>query len=140
MPSPPSASRASPPRCSRWSIATSYTSTTAQSSGCCGLASLTVGAHPSAGTFATFAIIAVAGFGIHALQTGLYLVSAHVFPIECRTSGIGFASGAGRLGGIASSLAGGYLLEDGGAAGFFGAVALVLTLAVVSILTLRRHI
>ena len=52
------------------------------------LAAVTLGRlAPSA--VATFAIIAAAGFGIHALQTGLYLVSAHVFPTECRTSGVG---------------------------------------------------
>ncbi|HET9474906.1 MAG TPA: MFS transporter, partial [Steroidobacteraceae bacterium] len=38
-----------------------------------------------------FAAIAIAGFGIHALQSGLYIVSAHVFPTQCRTSGVGFA-------------------------------------------------
>jgi AAHS family 4-hydroxybenzoate transporter-like MFS transporter len=105
-----------------------------------GLAAMTLGADPAPGAFAMFSIIAAAGFGIHSLQTGLYLVSANVFPTECRTSGVGFASGAGRLGGIVSSLAGGLLLASAGAAGFFGAVALTLVLAVVCVLTLRRHI
>jgi AAHS family 4-hydroxybenzoate transporter-like MFS transporter len=104
------------------------------------LAGVTLGAHPGPGTLATFAVIAAAGFGIHALQTGLYLVAAHVFPTECRTSGVGFASGAGRLGGIVSSLVGGSLLAGGGAAGFFGVVALVMVLSVICVLTLRRHI
>ncbi|HEU5137524.1 MAG TPA: MFS transporter [Steroidobacteraceae bacterium] len=104
------------------------------------LAGMTLGADAEPGALATFAIIAAAGFGIHSLQTGLYLVSAHVFPTECRTSGVGFASGAGRLGGIASSLTGGALLTGAGAAGFFGSVALALVLAVVCVLTLRRHI
>jgi AAHS family 4-hydroxybenzoate transporter-like MFS transporter len=103
------------------------------------LAVVTLGARQAPGVTATFAIIAAAGFGIHALQTGLYLVSAHVFPTECRTSGVGFASGAGRLGGIASSFAGGFLLAGAGAAGFFGCVALLLMLAVVCVLTLTRH-
>jgi MFS transporter, AAHS family, 4-hydroxybenzoate transporter len=102
------------------------------------LAAMTLGATP--GALATFAIIAAAGFGIHALQTGLYLVSAHVFPTECRTSGVGFASGAGRIGGIVSSLTGGTLLAGAGAAGFFGGVALALVLSVVCVLTLRRHV
>jgi AAHS family 4-hydroxybenzoate transporter-like MFS transporter len=102
------------------------------------LAAITLGAKPDA--LATFAIIAAAGFGIHALQTGLYLVSAHVFPTECRTSGVGFASGAGRLGGIVSSLTGGTLLAGAGAAGFFGGVAFALVLSVVCVLTLRRHV
>src|SRR5688572_1849077 len=104
------------------------------------LAGMTLGADAAPGGLATFTIIAAAGFGIHALQTGLYLVSAHVFPTECRTSGVGFASGAGRLGGIVSSLTGGVLLAGAGAAGFFGGVAFVLVLSVVCVLTLRRHI
>jgi MFS transporter, AAHS family, 4-hydroxybenzoate transporter len=87
-----------------------------------------------------FAAIAAAGFGIHALQTGLYIVSAHVFPAECRTSGVGFASGAGRIGGILSSFTGGALLAMGGAAGFFTGVALVLLLTVACVLALRRHV
>jgi AAHS family 4-hydroxybenzoate transporter-like MFS transporter len=104
------------------------------------LAAVMLGANPTPNAVATFAFIAAAGFGIHALQTGLYLVSANVFPTECRTSGVGFASGAGRLGGIVSSLTGGVLLAGAGAAGFFGGVALVLVGAAVCILTLRRHI
>jgi MFS transporter, AAHS family, 4-hydroxybenzoate transporter len=104
------------------------------------LAGVTIGAGSAPSALAVFAIIAAAGFGIHSLQTGLYLVSANVFPTECRTSGVGFASGAGRLGGILSSLTGGTLLASGGAAAFFGAVALALLMAVVCVLTLRRHI
>jgi MFS transporter, AAHS family, 4-hydroxybenzoate transporter len=104
------------------------------------LAAVMLGANPTPDAVATFAFIAAAGFGIHALQTGLYLVSANVFPTECRTSGVGFASGAGRLGGIVSSLIGGVLLAGAGAAGFFGGVALVLVGAAVCVLTLRRHI
>ena len=87
-----------------------------------------------------FAAIAAAGFGIHALQTGMYIVSAQVFPTECRTSGVGFASGAGRIGGILSSFAGGALLAAGGAAGFFVGIAIVLLLAVAGLLALRRHV
>ena len=87
-----------------------------------------------------FAAIAIAGFGIHALQSGLYIVSAHVFPTECRTSGVGFASGAGRIGGILSSFAGGSLLAMGGAAGFFLGLAIVLVLTMACLLALRRHV
>jgi AAHS family 4-hydroxybenzoate transporter-like MFS transporter len=104
------------------------------------LAGITIGAGSAPSPLAILAIIAVAGFGIHSLQTGLYLVAANVFPTECRTSGVGFASGMGRLGGILSSLTGGTLLASGGAATFFGAVALMLLMSVVCVLTLRRHI
>lgn len=103
------------------------------------LVAVTASADGQLHVLATFFGIAAAGFGIHALQTGLYLVSAHVFPTECRTSGVGFASGAGRLGGIASAFTGGYLLTRGGAGMFFGCIALLLVLAVVCVLALRRH-
>ena len=56
------------------------------------------------------------------------------------TSGVGFASGAGRIGGILSSFAGGALLAAGGAAGFFVGIAIVLLLAVAGLLALRRHL
>lgn len=102
------------------------------------LALITGGSAP--GTSATFAIIAGAGFGIHALQTGLYLVSANVFPAECRTSGVGLASGAGRLGGILSSLTGGILLAGGAAPGFFAGVALALGVSLACVLVMRRHV
>jgi MFS transporter, AAHS family, 4-hydroxybenzoate transporter len=87
-----------------------------------------------------FAAIAAAGFGIHALQSGLYIVSAHVFPTECRTSGVGFASGAGRVGGILSSFTGGALLALGEAAGFFLGVAIVLLFTVACLMLLGRHV
>ncbi len=87
-----------------------------------------------------FIAIAAAGFGIHALQSGLYIVSAHVFPTECRTSGVGFVSGAGRIGGILSSFAGGSLLAMVDATGFFLGLAMVLALAMACLLALRRHV
>ena len=96
--------------------------------------------HALPGATLYFAAIAAAGFGIHALQSGLYIVSAHAFPTECRTSGVGFASGAGRIGGILSSFTGGALLAVGEAAGFFVAVAIVLLFTVACLLVLRRHI
>jgi MFS transporter, AAHS family, 4-hydroxybenzoate transporter len=84
--------------------------------------------------------IAVAGAAICAVQVGLYTLSAHVFPTECRTSGIGLALGAGRVGGIASSLGGGVLLTLTGAAGFFGCIAAVLALTFATVLVVRRQI
>jgi MFS transporter, AAHS family, 4-hydroxybenzoate transporter len=96
------------------------------------------GAKPD--TLVFFAGIAAAGFGIHALQMGLYIVCAHVFPTQCRTSGVGFASGAGRLGGIISSFAGGILLAQAGAAGFFAGVAIALALTAVCLHLLRGHV
>jgi AAHS family 4-hydroxybenzoate transporter-like MFS transporter len=84
--------------------------------------------------------IAVAGAAISAVQVGLYTLAAHVFPTECRTSGVGWVLGTGRIGGIASSLGGGLLLTLTGAGGFFGCIAAVLLFTFASVLAVRRQI
>ena len=62
------------------------------------------------------------------------------FRPQCRSSGIGWVLGAGRTGGIASSLGGGLLLTLTGAGGFFGCIAAVLMLTFVAVLSVRRQI
>jgi AAHS family 4-hydroxybenzoate transporter-like MFS transporter len=84
--------------------------------------------------------IAVAGAGISAVQVGLYTLAAHVFPTECRATGIGWVLGTGRFGGVASALGGGLLLTLAGAGGFFGCIAAVLSLTFVAVLLVRRQI
>jgi AAHS family 4-hydroxybenzoate transporter-like MFS transporter len=100
----------------------------------------TAGAYPQDGFVRLMAGIAIAGATISAVQVGMYAVAAHIFPTECRASGVGCVLGAGRLGGILSSFAGGVLLARGGAPGFFGGVGAVLLLTLASILLVRRHI
>jgi MFS transporter, AAHS family, 4-hydroxybenzoate transporter len=84
--------------------------------------------------------IASAGATISAVQVGMYAVAANVFPTPCRSSGIGWALGAGRLGGILSAFAGGALLAIAGGRGFFGGVGAVMLLTLATILLLRRHV
>ncbi|HJY36982.1 MAG TPA: MFS transporter, partial [Steroidobacteraceae bacterium] len=84
--------------------------------------------------------IAIAGIAINAVQVGLYALAAHVFPTECRTSGVGFSLGAGRTGGIVAALGGGVLLTLSGAAGFFVWIATALLIACVAVLLVRRQI
>jgi MFS transporter, AAHS family, 4-hydroxybenzoate transporter len=83
---------------------------------------------------------AVAGFCILAVQVTMYAVAAHVYPTSCRSAGVGWAQGMGRVGGVVSVFAGALMLSRAGAAGFFFAVAAVLAVTVVGILALRRHI
>jgi hypothetical protein len=84
--------------------------------------------------------IAAAGLGINALQIGMYAVSAHIYPTVCRSTGVGWALGAGRIGGILSAFFGGALLAQAGGRGFFVGVAWALVLALVGVLLIRRHI
>jgi MFS transporter, AAHS family, 4-hydroxybenzoate transporter len=83
---------------------------------------------------------AVAGAAVAAVQVGMYAVAANVFPTRCRTAGVGLALGAGRLGGILSSFAGGALLAQAGPRGFFGGIGVAVLLTLATILLLRRHV
>ena len=61
-------------------------------------------------------------------------------PAKVQSTGVGWALGAGRLGGILSSFAGALLLAHGGGQRFFGGIALVLVLTFGSVVVIRRHI
>lgn len=90
---------------------------------------------------ALLAGIAAAGFVINAIQVGMYAVVAHIYPTELRASGVGWALGVGRLGGIVSSFAGSlFLASAAGEAAFFLGVAAALAGTAIGILTLTRHI
>ena len=84
--------------------------------------------------------IAAAGLGINALQIGMYAVSAHIYPTVCRSTGVGWALGVGRMGGILSAFFGAALFAQSGARGFFVGVACALVLAFVGVVLIRRHI
>jgi AAHS family 4-hydroxybenzoate transporter-like MFS transporter len=89
---------------------------------------------------ALMAGVAVAGLAINAVQIGMYAVSAHIYPTACRSSGVGWALGVGRLGGILSSFGGALLLAQGGSQTFFGGIAVVLVLTCASLLMIRNHL
>jgi len=52
-------------------------------------------------------VFGLLGFGIQGGFVGLYSVAARLYPTEIRTSGVGWAIGIGRLGGIAGPAVGG---------------------------------
>ncbi|HEY5613810.1 MAG TPA: MFS transporter, partial [Lysobacter sp.] len=84
--------------------------------------------------------VAGAGLAINAVQIGMYAVVANVYPTACRSSGVGWALGVGRIGGIVSAFAGSMLLTQAGGAGFFGGIAVALSLTFVAVALIRRHI
>jgi AAHS family 4-hydroxybenzoate transporter-like MFS transporter len=59
------------------------------------------------------AVVLLAGLTVLGSQTGLNGACGKLYPARMRTSGFGFASGIGRLGGIAAAPLGGYLLAKG---------------------------
>jgi MFS transporter, AAHS family, 4-hydroxybenzoate transporter len=53
------------------------------------------------------------GFGVQGGFVGLYAVAARFYPTEIRSTGVGFAMSAGRIGGIVSPFLGGILIGAG---------------------------
>ena len=72
-------------------------------------------------------IFGVMGFTIQGGFVGLYAFAARIYPIEFRTTGIGWGIGLGRFGAVISPLIGGYLIGAGLSISqsfmFFGAIA-----------------
>jgi MFS transporter, AAHS family, 4-hydroxybenzoate transporter len=58
-------------------------------------------------------LLAFLGFGIQGGFVGLYAVAARMYPTEFRTTGVGYAMGAGRVGSIVGPLLGGVLIGAG---------------------------
>jgi fucose permease len=58
-------------------------------------------------------VIFFSGLTIIGSQTGANAACGKLYPARMRTSGLGWALGIGRLGGIAAPVLGGYLLRTG---------------------------
>jgi AAHS family 4-hydroxybenzoate transporter-like MFS transporter len=58
-------------------------------------------------------VIFLSGMTIVGSQTGANAACGKLYPARMRTSGLGWALGIGRLGGIAAPILGGYLLRSG---------------------------
>jgi MFS transporter, AAHS family, 4-hydroxybenzoate transporter len=83
--------------------------------------------------------IAVVGFVMIGIQTAAYRLSAHLYPTQIRSSGVGWAAGFGRLGGILSSFTAGWLLSQVHGAGLFAILAFVVLVTLLGVLLIRRH-
>lgn len=59
------------------------------------------------------AILFLLGFGVQGSFVGLYAVAARMYPTAFRTTGVGWAIGMGRLGGILGPILGGFLVSLG---------------------------
>jgi MFS transporter, AAHS family, 4-hydroxybenzoate transporter len=65
------------------------------------------------GSALVLVLFGLIGFGIQGGFVGLYSVAARFYPTEIRSTGVGFAMSAGRIGGIVSPFFGGILIGAG---------------------------
>ncbi len=98
-----------------------------------------VPATQSVDTRVLMAAIAFAGFSMIGVQTAAYRLSTQLYPTQIRASGVGWAAGLGRLGGILSSLTAGRLLKEFLAAGLFEILAGLVLFTFVGLLLIKAH-
>ncbi len=89
---------------------------------------------------ALMAAFAAAGFAMIGIQTAAYRLTTHLYPTPIRSSGVGWAAGFGRIGGILSSSGVGWLLARVHGAGLFAVLSGAVLLTVGGILLIRRHL
>ena len=65
------------------------------------------------GSIAVLILFGLIGFAMQGGFTGLYSIAARLYPTEVRTTGVGWAIGAGRTGAIAGPILGGILIGIG---------------------------
>ncbi|USK71969.1 MFS transporter [Peribacillus asahii] len=73
-----------------------------------GIALTLLGTHPN--TFVLYTLVAIAGATTIGTQIILYSYVSQYYPIQIRSTGLGWASGVGRIGGIVGPIMGGILL------------------------------
>ena len=82
------------------------------------------------GDWMILGVLFLLGVGVQGGFVGLYAVAARMYPTEIRSTGLGWAIGIGRLGGIIGPILGGFLVSMGlGMTGAFAVFAIPSILA-----------
>jgi AAHS family 4-hydroxybenzoate transporter-like MFS transporter len=90
---------------------------------------------------ALMSCLLLAGAGVSGVQVQMYTVAASAYPTQLRATGVGWALGTARLGGVLSAFAGSAVQALGsGLKPFFTSIALVVVATVAGIALLRRHL
>jgi AAHS family 4-hydroxybenzoate transporter-like MFS transporter len=82
-----------------------------------------------------------AGVGVSGVQVQMYTVAASAYPTQLRATGVGWALGTARLGGVLSAYAGSVVQVLGsGLKPFFTSIAVVIVVTFAGIALLQRHL
>jgi AAHS family 4-hydroxybenzoate transporter-like MFS transporter len=82
----------------------------------------------------------ITGGLLNAVQTTMFALAAHVYPVEIRGTGVGTAMAVGRIGNVLASYVGLYALGRGGAPGYVSTWVMTMALTLISLAIVRRHI
>ncbi|KAA8731262.1 MFS transporter [Acinetobacter qingfengensis] len=84
-------------------------------------------------------IAVILGFFLNGCMAGIYTISAVVYESDVRSTGVGFATGLGRFGGISSPIIAGYFLDQGiTPLSLYGSYLFIFVIAAIAIMVLTR--
>lgn len=86
-----------------------------------------------------FAALVTEGGFVNGVQTTLFALAAHIYPTGMRSTGVGTATGVGRIGAISSSALGAWVISAGGASAFHGIIAANMLIVAIALLAIGRH-
>ena len=84
-------------------------------------------------------MIAIIGALLNAVQTTMYALAAHVYPVEIRGTGVGTAVAVGRIGNVLAVYVADYALRTSGASGYLWSWAITMALVLLSQYLQRRR-
>jgi AAHS family 4-hydroxybenzoate transporter-like MFS transporter len=93
-----------------------------------------------ADVFMALVMFAIIGALLNAVQTTMYALAAHVYPVEIRGTGVGTAVAVGRIGNVLAVYVADYSIRAAGAPGYFMSWVVTMALVLVSLALVRRHI
>ncbi len=94
--------------------------------------------HANSNPVFLLAAIGLNGLLANAVQTSMFALAAHVYPTAVRSSGVAYAAGMGRAGGVISSLFGAVLIQAGPVV-FWWAMAAAMVLVFAGLASVRNH-
>ena len=81
----------------------------------------------------------ILGLFINGCLAGIYSISTGIYEADVRSTGVGFATGIGRFGGISSPIIAGYFLDQGMAPlSLYGLFSVIFIIAAIGIFSLSR--
>jgi len=96
--------------------------------------------NPATSRLPLIVMLAIVGGAINGVQTTMYALAAHIYPIAVRATGVGSAVAFGRTGAVLSGYVGSWAIDAGGARSYFATVAVMMALAFAALATVRRHV
>jgi AAHS family 4-hydroxybenzoate transporter-like MFS transporter len=88
----------------------------------------------------TILVLALLGGFVNGVQTTLYALAAHIYPVSARATGVGAASSVGRIGAITSSFAGASILTSLGSGGFYILMTISMVVTAAALMAIKRHV